>query len=219
MDCARLIRGIASMAKLVTPASASALTVSALVSGWRKPTRTEPCPRRPISSELGGPTLAITSPEKPSPIVAPVSVYSASGWWAVSPAPDSTTTSWPPGCTRRWATSGTSATRCSPAELSFGTEIFMRRRVPRRGGARKATSSDAGGDDQGVSWPPRSALGRALEVIREQGPRALWFKLWGELLYRRVALFELALDARLPELAARVPLEMGPYVDGRAAPG
>lgn len=66
-----------------------------------------------------------------------------------------------------------------------------------------------------MSWPPRSALGRALEVIREQGPRALWFKLWGELLYRRVALFELALDARLPELAARVPLEMGPYVDGR----
>ena len=51
------------MAKLVTPASASALTVTAFVSGWRKPTTTEPRSSRPTSSAVGGPTLATTSPE------------------------------------------------------------------------------------------------------------------------------------------------------------
>src|SRR3954470_20755818 len=51
------MRGIASIAKLVTPASASARTVSAAVSGARKPISTEPRSRRPISSGLGAPAL------------------------------------------------------------------------------------------------------------------------------------------------------------------
>ena len=63
IDWAREMRGIASMAKLVTPASASARTVSAAVSGARKPISTEPRPRRPISSADGGATLATTWPE------------------------------------------------------------------------------------------------------------------------------------------------------------
>ena len=73
IDWARVMRGIASMAKLVTPRSASARTVSVAVSGWRKPISTEPSPSRPISSALGGATLATTSPEKPSPVRAPAS--------------------------------------------------------------------------------------------------------------------------------------------------
>ena len=71
IDWARVMRGIASIAKLVTPASASARTVSSAVSGWRKPTSTEPRPSRPISSALGGATFATTSPEKPSPSCRP----------------------------------------------------------------------------------------------------------------------------------------------------
>ena len=71
IDWARVMRGIASMAKLVTPRSASARTVSEAVSGWRKPISTESGPRRAISSELGGATFATTSPEKPSPVDAP----------------------------------------------------------------------------------------------------------------------------------------------------
>ena len=79
IDCARVMRGIASMAKLVTPALASARTPSALVSGWRWAISTWPCLSFPISSLLGGATLATTSPEKPSPSEAPASVNSASG--------------------------------------------------------------------------------------------------------------------------------------------
>ena len=66
IDCARVIRGIASIAKEVTPASARALTVSGEVSGWRKPTSTEPFESLPISSALGEATLATTSPSKPA---------------------------------------------------------------------------------------------------------------------------------------------------------
>ena len=73
IDWARVIRGIASMAKLVTPASARARTVSPPPSGLRKPISTEPRPSRAISSGDGGATLATTSPPKPSPIVAPAS--------------------------------------------------------------------------------------------------------------------------------------------------
>ena len=73
IDCARVMRGMASIAKLVTPRSASARTVSAAVSGWRKPTSTEPSASRPISSALGGATFTTTSPEKPSPERAPAS--------------------------------------------------------------------------------------------------------------------------------------------------
>ena len=71
MDWAREMRGIASIAKLVTPASASARTVSAAVSGARKPISTEPRERRPISSAEGGATFATTSPDQPSPSAAP----------------------------------------------------------------------------------------------------------------------------------------------------
>jgi hypothetical protein len=59
------------MAKLVTPRSASARTVSAAVSGWRKPIRTELSLSLPISSALGGATFTTTSPDRPSPVEAP----------------------------------------------------------------------------------------------------------------------------------------------------
>jgi hypothetical protein len=51
---------MASIAKLVTPASASPRTVSAAVSGARKPTSTEPRCSLAISSPDGGATLATT---------------------------------------------------------------------------------------------------------------------------------------------------------------
>ena len=43
----------------------------------------------------------------------------------------------------------------------------------------------------GASWTPRAATARLVGVAREEGPRALWFKLLGETVYRRLALFEL----------------------------
>ena len=67
IDCARVMRGIASIAKLVTPAVRERPDGVGRVSGARKPTSTEPSASRPISSALGGATFATTSPEKPSP--------------------------------------------------------------------------------------------------------------------------------------------------------
>ena len=63
------------------------------------------------------------------PIDAPASVYAASGRCDLSPAPDSTTTSIC-RCPRRRTTSGTSATRGSPAAAWLGTPTFISPRVP-----------------------------------------------------------------------------------------
>ena len=40
------------------------------------------------------------------------------------------------------------------------------------------------------SWKLAEALARGQQVLRQEGPRALWFKVWGELGYRRLILFE-----------------------------
>ena len=120
------MRGTASIAKDVTPASARPLATSPLVSGWRKAISAEPRCRRPISSALGGCTLATTSPEKPAPAssFAPASSNAESRTWDASPAPGSTTTSVPPAVSFL-TTSGTIATRVSPAADSLGTETFI----------------------------------------------------------------------------------------------
>jgi hypothetical protein len=107
------MRGIASTANDVTPCDASARVVSGSVSGARKPISTLSEPSRPMSSVPGARTTATTSADQASPIVAPASSYSESGWWARSPAPDSTTTSTPNLSSRR-TTSGTMDTRVSP---------------------------------------------------------------------------------------------------------
>jgi len=47
-------------------------------------------------------------------------------------------------------------------------------------------------------WTPQEALNRAREILHEEGLRALWFKVLGEICYRRVMVLHLALDT-LPE--------------------
>src|SRR5215217_5759239 len=74
-----------------------------------------------------------------------------------------------------------------------------------------------GGIIHGMRWTPRSALARTAEVAREHGARSLWFKIWGELCYRRVGLFELELDAARPDLEPGVPLLASPYLAERDA--
>jgi GNAT superfamily N-acetyltransferase len=59
------------------------------------------------------------------------------------------------------------------------------------------------------SWTPRTALSRALEVAREDGARALWFRTIGELAYRRLILFEADLGDPLPP-PSLVPERLGP---------
>jgi RimJ/RimL family protein N-acetyltransferase len=52
-------------------------------------------------------------------------------------------------------------------------------------------------------WSPRSVLACALTVLREEGLRALWFRVLGETVYRRLRLVELR-----PEEAAQVESEL-----------
>ena len=83
------MRGIASIAKLVIPAAASALLVSAEVRGARWPISRWPVRSLPMSSTVGTATTVMISAPQGSPISAPASMYSESGCPAPSPAPAS----------------------------------------------------------------------------------------------------------------------------------
>lgn len=58
-------------------------------------------------------------------------------------------------------------------------------------------------------WTPLTISRRAIAVIREDGIAALWFKILGETIYRRVFIIERFSDEPLEQVAARVPLEFG----------
>jgi GNAT superfamily N-acetyltransferase len=55
---------------------------------------------------------------------------------------------------------------------------------------------------------PVEAARRAVEVLRDDGPRALWFGVLGETVYRRLALLELPLDEPLPQVAPSVSVDV-----------
>ena len=99
-----------------------------LVSGARNPIRIEPEPSPRICCGSGGAIVTTTSEphtsEASGVIRAPASTKAASGSRASAPAPSCTTTSRPLAFSLL-TTSGTSATRCSPAAVSFGTPIRM----------------------------------------------------------------------------------------------
>jgi hypothetical protein len=143
IDCAREMRGIASIAKAVALAADSARVVCGLVSGARKPIRIEPEPSMPTSASLGGEIFTTTSERHTSPasalIRAPACSKVESGSSAPSPAPLCTSTSRPLAFSLA-TTSGTSATRCSPSAVSLGTPTCMKGgKVPDRGdGAQSA---------------------------------------------------------------------------------
>ena len=111
IDCARVMRGIDSIANAVTPREPRRSMPSWSVSGWRKPISTWPSRSLPTSSSLGLRTLATRSAAHGSPIAAPASVNASSVNEAAVPAPCSTTTSIPSSFATR---SGTSATLRSP---------------------------------------------------------------------------------------------------------
>jgi GNAT superfamily N-acetyltransferase len=56
-------------------------------------------------------------------------------------------------------------------------------------------------------WSLPTALARAVVVLRDEGPRALWFKVLGETLYRRLRLVELRPEDAVQ--AGSLPLEFG----------
>ena len=94
-DCAREIRGTASMAIAVIRRAARCSTSSGLSAGDNNATRVAPSSRKAISAVLGGLTLSTISLPHASasaPTDAPASAYASSVNDAPAPAPDSTST-------------------------------------------------------------------------------------------------------------------------------
>jgi len=63
-------------------------------------------------------------------------------------------------------------------------------------------------------WRPGSAVRRAAEILQSEGPGALWFRILGETVYRRMVLFERYLEEPIEEVACDAAvtisqLEMG----------
>ncbi|MEA1970789.1 MAG: hypothetical protein U9N37_04120, partial [Thermodesulfobacteriota bacterium] len=52
----------------------------------------------------------------------------------------------------------------------------------------------------------KSALLRAIEVLKEEGLKSLWFKLLGETVYRRVVVVERILDELIHPMTSRIPV-------------
>src|SRR5215831_10442812 len=160
IGCARVVRGIDSIAKPYTPWSASRSIPAASVSGSRNPIRIWPLRSRAASSALGLRTFATASASQTaSASVAPASRYASSGNEASAPASGSTTTS-NPAPAKRVTASGTSATRRSPGSSSRGTPMRTQRSY--------------------VAWMTGDPLHRALRALvpvrdrvpRERGPLA-----------------------------------------------
>ena len=57
-------------------------------------------------------------------------------------------------------------------------------------------------------WQFRVVLARAREILRQEGLRSLWFKILGDTVYRRLLLLERPLQDPIPEVTARVPVEI-----------
>jgi ribosomal protein S18 acetylase RimI-like enzyme len=51
-------------------------------------------------------------------------------------------------------------------------------------------------------------IARALRTFRTRGPVNLWFRMLGEIGYRRVVVLECRLEGELPEVAARLPVRI-----------
>jgi SAM-dependent methyltransferase/GNAT superfamily N-acetyltransferase len=58
-------------------------------------------------------------------------------------------------------------------------------------------------------WTVRKIVRRAGEVLREEGLRALWFKILGETVYRRLILVEYSLESPIEPVTPRIPVEIG----------
>lgn len=53
-------------------------------------------------------------------------------------------------------------------------------------------------------WTIGRLLARIIEVLRQKGPRALWFKILGETVYRRLLLVERSLREPIPDVTPRL---------------
>jgi len=59
------------------------------------------------------------------------------------------------------------------------------------------------------SWTVRRIVKRAIEVLREESVKSLWFKILGETVYRRVVVLERRLEDPINLVEPRLPVEIG----------
>jgi hypothetical protein len=64
-------------------------------------------------------------------------------------------------------------------------------------------------DNKENGWTWRQAWRRAIEVLQQEGPQSLWFKVLSETVYRRVILLERLLDEPEAEVTPGVPVDVG----------
>jgi SAM-dependent methyltransferase/ribosomal protein S18 acetylase RimI-like enzyme len=57
-------------------------------------------------------------------------------------------------------------------------------------------------------WTVRKIVRRAGEVLREEGLRALWFKVLGETVYRRLTLVEYSFESPIHRVESKIPVEV-----------
>src|SRR5829696_7188933 len=127
MLCARVMRGISSIEKAVTPASARLRMASGAPSGSANPMTICPRRSRAVSGGTERTCSRMSAVEKTASRVvttAPAVSYAADVNPAAAPASCSTTTS-SPVFFRAAAAEGMSATRCSPGHVSRGTPTFI----------------------------------------------------------------------------------------------
>src|SRR5262245_16980819 len=125
--CAREMRGTLSIASTVVFFSANRFMRSGFCAGQMKETSVAPGRMSPTSSGEGARTLKTTSDLAHSDAAsaamsAPAARYVSSSKFAAAPAPLWTVTA-KPSPISFWTTSGTVATRFSPAAVSAGTPI------------------------------------------------------------------------------------------------
>ena len=62
---------------------------------------------------------------------------------------------------------------------------------------------------QNHRWTIPSIYSRSVEVLRDEGVLSLWFKVLGELAYRRLLLLRRPLDAPTPTIEPSLAIEVG----------
>jgi hypothetical protein len=69
-----------------------------------------------------------------------------------------------------------------------------------------STADSASAETSRLSWTPGNALRRASQILRAEGPRVLWFRLLGEIVYRRMIFFERSLDETIASGRSELPV-------------
>src|SRR2546425_291701 len=113
----------------------------------------------------------------------------------------------------RAATDRVSSVEPSSTTMISASGVAARRRAPtqsRRSPGLLWTGTMTEMPGSGEALP---RLGPALEVLRVEGVRSFWFKVLGQIVYRRLVVMERPLDEAIVPVTARAPVVIGLLTD------